>query len=48
MIKEIRKLREKYKEMSKNSEYVSIGQVENDLYQLESEARIKRLPKNER
>jgi len=34
--------------MAKNSEYVSIGQVEQDLYILETEARLKRLPKNER
>jgi len=48
MIKEIRKLRDKYEKISKNSEYVSIGGVLNDLYQLEQEARLKRIPKNER
>ena len=48
MIKEIKQLRKKYREMAKKSEYVSIGQVENDLYRLESEARLKGLPKDER
>ena len=48
MIKEIRKLRDKYRKISKNSEYVSIGQVLNDLYHLEQEVRLKRIPKDER
>ena len=45
MIKEILALMEKYKDMSRRSEYVSIGQVTNDLYQLSMEARLKRIPK---
>lgn len=48
MIRELQKLRKKYKEISKNSEYISIIQVMTDLYQLENETRVKRLPKNER
>lgn len=46
MIKEIKKVQDKYQQMMKTSEYVSIGQVVNDLYQLIQEARIKRIPKN--
>ncbi len=45
MIKEIKAVMKKYMEMSKKSEYVSIGQVVNDLHQLIGEARVKRLPK---
>lgn len=48
MIKEIRKYRNKYERISKNSEYVSVTQVLCDLYQLEQEVRLKRIPKNER
>jgi hypothetical protein len=48
MIKLIQKLRKKYKEIAKQSEYVSTNQIENDLYQLEQQIRINRLPKNER
>jgi len=48
MIKEIKQLLQKYKEVAKKSEYISIGQVINDLYQLESEARLKKIPKKER
>ncbi len=48
MIRELTKFLEKYKDMSKRSEYVSVGQVVNDLHYLVQEARLKRLPKNER
>jgi len=39
MIKLIKRLREKYQGMMKDSEYVSLGQVVSDLYQLELEKR---------
>ena len=48
MIKEIKKVQDKYQKMMKTSEYVAIGQVVNDLYELIMEAKIKRIPKNER
>ena len=48
MIKELKVMQKKYQEMSKGSEYVSLGQVVNDLHYLIVEARLKRLPKNER
>ena len=48
MIKEIKRIRVKYEIIRKQSEYVPVIQVINDLHQLEGEARIKRLPKNER
>ena len=48
MIKEIRKYRDKYRKISKNSEYVSVVEVLCDLYHLEQDARLKRIPKNER
>ena len=48
MIKEIKKVQDKYQKMMKTSEYVAIGQVVNDLYQLVTEARLKRIPKDER
>lgn len=45
-MKEAKELMKKYLEMSKNSEYVSIGQVVNDLQQLIGELRLKRVPKH--
>lgn len=48
MIKEIRKYRDKYRKISKNSEYVSVTEILCDLYRLEQEARLKRIPKNKR
>ena len=48
MIKEIKLLRKKYNEILKKSEYISIQEVITDLYRLEMEARIKRIPKNKR
>ena len=48
MIREIKTLCAKYQEMQNKSEYVSIGQVVNDLYRLLGDARLKRIPKDER
>lgn len=49
MIKEIKQKIKKYQEISKQgSEYVSIPEILNDLSYLLTEARIKRLPKNQR
>ncbi len=48
MIKEIKQLIKKYREIAKNYESISISEVINDLRYLEREARIKRLPKEER
>ena len=48
MIKELKAALKKYEEMSRNSEYVSIAQVKNDLFRLMMEARLKRIPKSER
>lgn len=48
MIKEIKQLIKKYKEISRNYDSVTVHQILSDLYRLESEARIKRIPKNER
>jgi len=45
MIKEIKKLRDKYNKIAKHSEYVSVGDVLCDLYHLEQDARLKRIPK---
>jgi len=48
MIKEIQKYRDKYKKISKHSEYVSVTEILCDLYHLEQDARLKRIPKNKR
>ena len=49
MIKEIQRLLDQYKYMAKQgAEYVSVGQVTNDLYQLLQQCRLRRIPKNER
>lgn len=49
MIKEIKQLQKKYDDMLKqNLEYVSVGQIVNDLYQLARDCRLKRIPKKER
>jgi len=48
MIKEIKLLLEKYKKMQQHFEYVSIGQVTQDVHRLLQDARIKRIPKSER
>ena len=46
MIKEIKRLLDKYQTMAKGSEYVALGQVTNDLYVLLREARTLRIPKH--
>jgi len=48
MIKEIKVLRKKYQTIAKHSEYISINDVLCDLYHLEQDARLKRIPKSER
>ncbi len=48
MIKEIQRLRNKYRAISKHSEYVNVSEVLCDLYRLENEARLKRIPKKDR
>ena len=48
MIKEIKELEKKYRAIAKRSEYVSVGDVLNDLYRLKQDVRINRLPKDER
>lgn len=48
MIKIIKQIKKKYQNIGKNSEYVPVGQVINDLHYLEREARLKRIPKSER
>ncbi|KKN55768.1 hypothetical protein LCGC14_0579170 [marine sediment metagenome] len=48
MITEIKKLESKYREISKYSEYVNVAEVLCDLHRLEQDARIKRIPKNQR
>ena len=48
MITEIKKLEAKYRKIAKHSEYVSVGDVLNDLYKLKQDIRLKRLPKNQR
>ena len=48
MIKEIRKIRNKYNKIAEHSEYVSVGDILCDLYHLEQDARLKRIPKDKR
>ncbi len=48
MIKEIKIKIKKYEEIGKRSELIPVSVILNDLYYLLTEARIKRLPKNER
>lgn len=48
MIKAIRKLRDKYRKIAKHSEYVAVGDILSDLYHLEQDFRIMRIPKSER
>ena len=48
MITEIKRLEAKYRAIAKHSEYVSVGEVLRDLYRLQMEARLKRIPKNQR
>jgi hypothetical protein len=49
MIKEIKSVRAKYERIAKDhNDYVSVQEVISDLRGLEADARIKRLPKNQR
>ena len=48
MIRYIQALRKKYTQIRKNSEYVSIDEVQNMLYRIEQEMRVRRLPKDQR
>jgi len=48
MITEIKKIRDKYDKIAKHSEYVPVVEVLNDLYHLEQDARLKRIPKDRR
>ena len=48
MVTEIKAVLEKYQRIQKTSEYISIGEVVNDLYHLLQDARLKRLPKHKR
>ncbi len=48
MIKEIRKIRDKYNKIAKHSEYINIAEILRDLYRLEQDARLKRIPKDQR
>ena len=48
MLKEIKRVLEKYQQIAMQSEYVNIAEVTSDLYMLIKECRIKRLPKSER
>lgn len=46
MITEIKKLEKKYQRIAKHSDYVSVGDVLNDLYRLKQEIRLKRISKD--
>lgn len=49
MIKDIKSVLEKYQAIQKRgSEYISIDHIINDLYHLLQDARLKRLPADER
>lgn len=48
MIKEIKRLKNKYMKIREHSEYVSLDQIINDLHRLEQDVRINILPKDER
>lgn len=48
MIRELKAMLDKYKQIGKQCETVTISQIIRDLHYLISEARVKRLPKNER
>ena len=48
MIKEIKALQKKYQIIAKHSEYVGVYNLLNDLYHLEQDARLKRIPKSKR
>lgn len=48
MITEIKRVEAKYRAIAKHSEYVSVTDILCDLYRLQQEARLKRIPKNQR
>ena len=48
MIKEITEVFDKYQRLSKVSDYVSTREVASDIYSLILEARLKRIPKDQR
>ena len=48
MIAEIKKLEKKYQAIAKRSEYISIAEVLCDIYRLKQDARLKRIPKDQR
>ncbi len=48
MITEIKKLESKYRAIAKHSEYVNVAEILCDLHRLEQDARIKRIPKDQR
>ncbi len=48
MIKELKQMQEKYKQIAKMSDYVSTQEVVSDIYYLIKDARLKRTPKGER
>jgi len=48
MIKAIKRMLQKYNDLSKKAEYVNIAQVKNDLYELLMESRLLRIPKKNR
>lgn len=48
MITEIKRLEAKYQAIAKHSEYVNVAEILLDLYRLQMEARLKRIPKNQR
>lgn len=48
MIAEIKKLEAKYRAIAKHSDYVSVGDILNELYRLKQDVRLKRISKNQR
>lgn len=48
MITEIKRLEAKYQSIAKHSEYVNVSEILTDLYRLLMEARLKRIPKDQR
>jgi len=48
MIAELKQMMEKYQRLSRKTDYVSSHEVAGDFYRLIQEARLKRIPKNER
>jgi len=48
MITELKKILKKYSDLSGHTDYVSTHEVKEDIYQLIRDARLKRIPKDER